>query len=167
MQLLEDYFGTYFCALQFFSLTQLYLYCRVRVTCYISALCRAGLFAEFPGIFLRNFCRLFVFFRQCFPLQIKYASFACKICSRTYKICFLFQATMLKKRKRKVKRRNTEPSVSRPGSPVKGAVASTPPVPLSAPPDRGAGSSGSASGSSMPTPNLADLCDSPSHATPV
>ena len=67
---------------------------------------------------------------------------------------------MLKKRKRKVKRRNTEPSVSRPGSPAK--TASTPPVPMSAPPDRSTGEAGG-----TPTMNLADLCDSPSHATPV
>ncbi len=71
---------------------------------------------------------------------------------------------MLKKRKRKVKRRNTEPSVSRPGSPLK--TASTPPVPLSAPPDRATAAGGDAAGGT-PTLNLADLCDSPSHATPV
>lgn len=73
---------------------------------------------------------------------------------------------MLKKRKRKVKRRNTEPSVSRSGSPVKSA--STPPVPMSAPPDRvGGAAGGGGETGGTPTLNLADLCDSPSHATPV
>ncbi|XP_023323725.1 diacylglycerol kinase theta [Eurytemora carolleeae] len=63
------------------------------------------------------------------------------------------KATMLKKQKHKVKRRNTAPPTNLPITPVRSS--STPPVPSSAPPHQ------------SPPLNLADLCDSPSHATAV
>ena len=49
------------------SLTQLYR--QVGVTCYISTLCRAGLFAEFTGIFLRNFVVFSCFSGTVFPCK--------------------------------------------------------------------------------------------------
>ena len=49
------------------SLTQLYR--QVKVTCYISTLCRAGLFAEFTGIFLRNFVVFSCFSGSVFPCK--------------------------------------------------------------------------------------------------
>ena len=67
---------------------------------------------------------------------------------------------MLKKRKHKMKRRNTEPQMVLPLVPVANP---NPAVPNSAPPtgsNPGQGYAGRA-------PNLADLCDSPSHATAV
>ena len=54
-------------------------------TCYILALCRARYFPGFPAKFLRIFCLLCTSFRQCFPLHIKYVSFADrKILSKKY-----------------------------------------------------------------------------------
>ena len=49
------------------SLTQLYR--QVGVTCYISTLCRTGLFAEFTGIFLRNFVVFSCFSGTVFPCK--------------------------------------------------------------------------------------------------
>lgn len=61
-------------------------------------------------------------------------------------------ATMLKKRKHKMKRRNTEPHMQ---LPLAGAGALALSEPSSAPP-------------AHTTPvRLVDLCDSPTHATPV
>ena len=72
---------------------------------------------------------------------------------------------MLKKRKHKIKRRNTEPSVNHPLT-----LAAQP---SSAGPDDGA-SSGPNNLADDPIPehpqppvNLADICDSPTHATAV
>ena len=69
---------------------------------------------------------------------------------------------MLKKRKHKIKRRNTEPSVNHP------VVLATP----SAAPGVGGsdGATGGIEGSIPEHPqgmNLADICDSPTHATAV
>jgi hypothetical protein len=78
---------------------------------------------------------------------------------------------MLKKRKHKIKRRNTEPSVNHP------LVLATP----SANPGTGGekqkhkhdqqvggpSSAGAAEGQQSPPFNLADICDSPTHATAV
>ena len=66
----------------------------------------------------------------------------------------MFQATMLKKRKHKVKRRNTEPHMQL-------ALAGA-----------GGGGGGASSGVPSSAPHtrqtpLVDLCDSPTHATPV
>ena len=63
---------------------------------------------------------------------------------------------MLKKRKHKMKRRNTEPHMQLPL--VSTASGSGGQVPNSAPPP---------SASYATRPNLVDLCDSPTHATPV
>ena len=73
-----------------------------------------------------------------------------------------FQATMLKKRKHKMKRRNTEPHMQLPLASTTGS--STCHVPNSAPP---VGHVAVAASSQVPTRNLVDLCDSPTHATPV
>ena len=62
---------------------------------------------------------------------------------------------MLKKRKHKMKRRNTEPHMQLPLVP-----ASSNQVPNSAPP-------GGQNQTYSRQPNLVDLCDSPTHATPV
>ena len=67
---------------------------------------------------------------------------------------------MLKKRKHKIKRRNTEPHMILPLVPVANP---NPEVPNSAPPT----GSNSGQGYTGRAPNLADLCDSPSHATAV
>ena len=79
-----------------------------------------------------------------------------------------FQATMLKKRKHKIKRRNTEPSVNQPLSlnqPVQATLSST-----------GVAADGASTGGLCDEtivehpqmyPNLADTCDSPEHATAV
>lgn len=64
---------------------------------------------------------------------------------------------MLKKRKHKMKRRNTEPHMQLPL--VAAASASGGQVPNSAPPPTVS--------YSTRKPNLVDLCDSPTHATPV
>ena len=77
------------------------------------------------------------------------------------------QATMLKKRKHKMKRRNTEPHMQLPlanttsGS---GTGSGTCHVPNSAPP---VGHAAVAASSQVQTRNLVDLCDSPTHATAV
>ena len=65
-----------------------------------------------------------------------------------------FQATMLKKRKHKVKRRNTEPHMQL--SLSGGQPASPAPQPCSAPHNK-----------NTPNTPLVDLCHSPTHATPV
>ena len=74
---------------------------------------------------------------------------------------------MLKKRKHKIKRRNTEPSVNHP------LVLATP----SAGPGGAVGGAAGAAGGQpdlsemtiqeQPPVNLADICDSPTHATAV
>ena len=63
---------------------------------------------------------------------------------------------MLKKRKHKMKRCNTEPQMM--ALPLR--TVNSPALPSSAPPQ-----GGPAPGAR--TPNLADLCDSPNHATAV
>lgn len=63
-------------------------------------------------------------------------------------------ATMLKKRKHKMKRRNTEPHMQ---LPLAGAGAAALTEPSSAPPVA----------AHAPPVRLVDLCDSPTHATPV
>ena len=73
-----------------------------------------------------------------------------------------FQATMLKKRKHKIKRRNTEPTVNHPLVLATGSAVG--------PESVGACSSYGAHGAeSIPEHpiNLADICDSPTHATAV
>ena len=76
------------------------------------------------------------------------------------------QATMLKKRKHKIKRRNTEPSVNHPL-----ALAGPQQQPSSAGPESGLSGSNLAEDSipehPQPPVNLADICDSPTHATAV
>jgi len=71
-------------------------------------------------------------------------------------------ATMLKKRKHKMKRRNTEPHMQ---LPLAGATAL--PEPSSAPPVAGAAHAHAQSYARQPPVRLVDLCDSPTHATPV
>lgn len=79
------------------------------------------------------------------------------------KISIIFQATMLKKRKHKIKRRNTEPSVNHP-------------LVLATPSNTGVVAEGASGGGlcdetiaehPQPPVNLADICDSPTHATAV
>ena len=67
---------------------------------------------------------------------------------------------MLKKRKHKMKRRNTEPHMQLPLT----STSSSHQVPNSAPPV--GANQGHGQQYSRP-PNLVDLCDSPTHATPV
>ena len=69
---------------------------------------------------------------------------------------------MLKKRKHKMKRRNTEPHMQ---LPLAGATAL--PEPSSAPPVAGAAHVHAQSYARQPPVRLVDLCDSPTHATPV
>ena len=73
------------------------------------------------------------------------------------------QATMLKKRKHKLKRRNTEPHMVLPLVPSSSQATET--VPSSAPP--GGSHPGQGYSAQARQPNLADLCDSPTHATAV
>jgi len=68
---------------------------------------------------------------------------------------------MLKKRKHKMKRRNTEPQMILPLTTTTGSNHQGPP--MSAPPGN---MDGQHNQGGRP-PNLADLCDSPSHATAV
>ena len=80
----------------------------------------------------------------------------------TQQNCFFFQATMLKKRKHKIKRRNTEPTVNHPLVLATGSAVG--------PESVGACSSyGAHAAESIPEHpiNLADICDSPTHATAV
>ena len=67
---------------------------------------------------------------------------------------------MLKKRKHKMKRRNTEPHMV---LPLTSVTTQNSDVPNSAPPV----GSNSGQGYIGRAPNLADLCDSPNHATAV
>ena len=71
---------------------------------------------------------------------------------------------MLKKRKHKMKRRNTEPHMQ---LPLVGAGATALPEPSSAPPVAGAAHVHAQSYARQPPVRLVDLCDSPTHATPV
>jgi len=73
------------------------------------------------------------------------------------------KATMLKKRKHKLKRRNTEPHMVLPLVPSSSQATET--VPSSAPP--GGSHPGQGYSAQARQPNLADLCDSPTHATAV
>ncbi len=97
------------------------------------------------------------------------------------------QATMLKKQKYKVKRRNTAPPTNLPTTPIRAGSTPIPQVPQSAPyisrshhigggqgsssvsssAPPTAGPSGAVPPSTSPPLNLADLCDSPTHATAV
>ena len=74
---------------------------------------------------------------------------------------------MLKKQKHKVKRRNTAPPTNLPTTPVRANVAQ--PVPSSAPykATQFTSSSSIQQPQNSPPMNLADLCDSPTHATAV
>ena len=87
---------------------------------------------------------------------------------------------MLKKQKYKVKRRNTAPPTNLPTTPIRAGTTPIPQVPQSAPyrsstssssggsaPATATGSSGLGAPSTSPPLNLADLCDSPTHATAV
>lgn len=79
---------------------------------------------------------------------------------------------MLKKRKHKIKRRNTEPSVNHPlvlATPSAGPVQQQGGEKQKGKKEAEAGSAGAVSNSGQQSPpfNLADICDSPTHATAV
>ena len=71
---------------------------------------------------------------------------------------------MLKKRKHKIKRRNTEPSVNHP---LVLATPSAGPAPVQEGQVAGAAAAAGSAGQQPPPVNLADICDSPTHATAV